>query len=245
MNARDTVPREDGAPLTGGVAVIASNAVREAFGELLPVFERATGSRVSVSFGGTLDIVSRVESGEIADIVVIPAARVDDLVKAGLLARRTDLVRSRIGIAAGAGVPPPDVSSAAALRSALVAARSVVLSSGPSSNYMPVLFERMGIAKDIARRIIKIAPGVGVGATLARGVGEIGFTQISELMSVEGIQYLGPLPAEVQFVTVFSAGLHAAARVPDGARALLTFLASPPAGQVLERHGLEPAAAED
>jgi molybdate transport system substrate-binding protein len=223
------------------IKMIASNAVREPYGELLPAFEKSTGHKVSVSWGGTVDIVKRVESGETADIVIIPAARIDALVKEGRIASRTDLVKSGVGVAAKTGMPRPDISSVATLRSALLAAKSIVLSSGPSSLYMPVLFEKMGIAGEVKPKIIQIAPGLGVGATLARGEGEIGFTQVSELMSIEGIQYLGPLPAEVQFVTVFSAGLHASAPAPDVARALLAFLTGPEAAPVLKSHGMEPA----
>jgi molybdate transport system substrate-binding protein len=185
--------------------------------------------------------VKRVESGEIADIVIVPVARIDELIARGLIVSRTDLVRSGVGVAARAGVPKPDVSSVPALKSALKAARSIVLSSGPSSLYMPTLFEKLGIADTVKPKIIQIAPGLGVGATLARGEGEIGFTQVSELMSVEGIQYLGPLPAELQFITVFSAGLHAAGPRPDEARELLAFLTGPEAAPVLRRHGIEPA----
>jgi molybdate transport system substrate-binding protein len=233
----------DGSAAAGAAAItmIASNAVREPYGHLLPGFENATGHKVAVSWGGTVDIVKRMESGEVADLVVIPAAHIDELIARGLMASRTDLVRSDVGVAARAGVPRPDVATVAALARTLVAARSIVLSSGPSSLYMPELFERLGVAAEVTPKITKIAPGLGVGATLARGEGEIGFTQASELMSVAGIQYLGPLPAEVQCITVFSAGLHVRAPAPGAARALVTFLTSPDAAPVLRRHGLEPA----
>jgi molybdate transport system substrate-binding protein len=224
-----------------GITMIASNAVREPWCELLPAFEHSAGHKITASWGGTVDIVKRIESGEIADIVIIPGVRIDELITKGLIASRTDLVRSGVGVAVRAGVPKPDVSSVDALRRALLAAESIVLSSGPSSLHMPALFEKLGVADDVKPKIIQIAPGLGVGATLARGEGEIGFTQVSELMSVEGIQYLGSLPAEVQCVTVFSAGLHAAAPRPDAARALLAFLTAPDVALVLRRHGMEPA----
>jgi len=224
---------------TAAVAMIATNAVREPFGDLVPTFERATGTAVAVSFGGTLDIVARVEGGETADIVIVPDTRVDALRDRGLVAARTDLVRSGIGVAARVDLPAPDISSVAALTAALRAAGSIVLSSGPSSFYLPGLFERLGIADEVTPKIIRIAPGLGVGATLAGGAGDIGFTQMSELMSVAGIQYLGPLPAAVQHHTVFSAGVHADAG--DAARALLAYLGGRDAVTVLRRHGLEPA----
>jgi molybdate transport system substrate-binding protein len=221
------------------ITMIASNAVREPFGELLPAFEQRTGHTVVVSWGGTIDIVNRVEGGEIADVVIIPAGRIDGLIAKGLIASRTDLARSGIGVAVTAGVPKPDVSTASALRCALLAAESIVLSSGPSSHYLLTMFERLGVAEEVKPKIIQIAPGLGVGATLARGEGEIGFTQVSELVSVEGIQYLGPLPAEVQHYTVFSAGLRAGA--PHTARGFIRFLTAADAVPALKSHGMEPA----
>jgi molybdate transport system substrate-binding protein len=230
------------APAAGAaeIKVIASNAVREPYRELVPVFEKATGYRVTIDWGGTVDIVKRVGAGEVADIVIIPAGRIDDFVKQGLLMGRIDLARSGVGVAVRSGAPRPDISSAAALRNTLLAAKSIVLSSGPSSVYLPTLFQKMGIADALKPKIIQIGPGLPVGEAVARGEGEIGFTQISELMSVKGVDYLGPLPADVQLVTVFSAGLHAAAPAPDAARALLKFLTAPEAAAVLKRHGLEP-----
>jgi len=230
------------APAAGAaeIKVIASNAVREPYRELVPIFEKSTGHKVTIDWGGTVDIVKRIGGGEIADVVIIPAARVDDFVKEGRLVSRIDLARSGVGVAVRAGAPRPDISSAAALRSALLAAKSIVLSSGPSSVYLPTMFQKMGIADALKPKIIKIGPGLPVGETIARGEGEIGFTQMSELMSVKGVDYLGPLPAEVQFITVFSAGLHTAAPAPEAARALLKFLTAPKAALVLRSHGLEP-----
>jgi molybdate transport system substrate-binding protein len=222
------------------IKIIASNAVREPYRELIPIFEKATGHRVAVDWGGTLDIVKRVGGGEVADIVIIPAARIDAFVKDGKLRGRIDLAKSGVGVAVRAGLPRPDISTAEALKKTLLAAKSIVLSSGPSSFYLPTLFEKMGIAAELKPKITQIAPGLGVGATLARGEGEIGFTQMSELMTVEGIDYLGPLPPEVQLVTVFSAGVHAAAPAAEPARALLKFLTGPEAAAVLRQHGMEP-----
>jgi|SRR5262252_1814066 len=230
------------APAAGAaeIKVIASNAVREPYRELVPAFEQATGHRVTIDWGGTVDIVKRVGGGEVADIVIIPAGRIDDFIKQGVLTGRVDLVRSGVGVAVRAGAPRPDISSAETLRNALLAAKSIVLSSGPSSLYLPTMFQKMGIANEIKPKIIQIGPGLSVGEAIARGEGEIGFTQMSELMSVKGIDYLGPLPTEVQFITVFSAGVHVAAPARDAARALVKFLTGPDATPVLKRHGMEP-----
>jgi molybdate transport system substrate-binding protein len=222
------------------IKVMASNAVREPYHEVVPAFEKATGHKVTVDWGGTVDIVKRVGGGEVADIVIIPAARIDDFVAQGKLTRRVDVARSGVGVAVRAGTARPDISSVDALKNTLLAAKSIVLSSGPSSLYLPTLFARMGIADALKPKIIQIGPGLPVGETVARGEGEIGFTQMSELMSVAGVDYLGPLPADVQLVTVFSAGLHAAARAPEAAQALLKFLTAPEAAAVLKRHGMEP-----
>ena len=222
------------------IKVIASNAVREPYRELIPIFEKASGHRVMVDWGGTLDIVKRVAGGDVADIVIIPAARIEAFVKEGKLTGRVDVAKSGVGVAVRAGVPRPDIKTAEALKKTLLAAKSIVLSSGPSSFYLPTMFEKMGIAADLAPKIIQIGPGLGVGDTLARGEGEIGFTQMSELMSVKGIDYLGPLPPEVQFVTVFSAGVHAAAPAASPARELLKFLTGGESAPVLRRHGMEP-----
>src|ERR1700730_18815999 len=230
------------APAAGAaeIKVIASNAVREPYRELVPVFEKATGHRVTIDWGGTVDIVKRVGAGEVADIVIIHAARIDDSLKQGWLVGRIDLARSGVGVAVRSGAPRPDVSSAAALRNTLLAAKSIVLSSGPSSVSLRTLYQKMGIADELKPKIIQIGPGLPVGEAVARGEGEIGFTQISELMSVKGADYLGPLPADVQLITVFSAGLHAAAPAPDAARALIQFLTAPDTAPVLKRHGMEP-----
>ena len=221
------------------IKLIASNAVRESFGELLPAFEKATGHHVTVDWGGTLDIVKRVRAGDAADVVIIPDARIDELIQEGKLASRVDLVRSGVGIAVPTGAPHPDVSSVDALKASLLAATSIVLSSGPSSFYLLALFPKLGIDEAIKPKIIRLAPGAGVGGALARHEGEIGFTQISELLSVQGIDYLGPLPAAIQSITVFSAGLYAASRAPDAARALIKFLTAPEAAPALKHHGME------
>src|SRR6202043_2567172 len=144
------------------IKVIASNAVREPYRELVPVFEKATGHKVMIDWGGTVDIVKRISAGEVADLVIIPAARIDDFVKQGLLVGRIDLARSGVGVAVRTGAPRPDVSSAAALRNTLLAAKSIVLSSGPSSVYLPTLFQKMGIADELKPKIIQIGPGLPV-----------------------------------------------------------------------------------
>jgi molybdate transport system substrate-binding protein len=224
------------------IKVIASNAVKEALAELVPGFAQATGHTVVTIWGGTLDIGARIGAGEVVDIVILPADRIDGLIaqRRLLAGSRVDIARSGIGVAVRSGARRPDISSGAALKASLLAASSIVLSSGPSSVYLADLFQKMGIADEIKSKIVQIGPGLPVGQAVTRGAGEIGFTQVSELLAVKGIDYVGPLPADVQHMTVWSAGLHAAAPAPAAAKALVEFLTAPQAAAVIRRHGMEP-----
>jgi molybdate transport system substrate-binding protein len=226
------------------ITVIASNAVKEALAELAPRFEQASGHAVTVIWGGTLDISQRIGDGEVVDIVILGADRIDDFIRHGRLkaGSRVDVARSGIGVAVAAGARKPDIASAAALKASLLAAHSVVLSSGPSSVYLTGLFQQMGIADAIKSKIVQIGPGLPVGRAVANREGEIGFTQVSELLSVDGIDYVGPLPPDVQHITVFAAGLHAAAPAPEAAKALVEFLTGPQAVAVIRHSGMEPFA---
>ena len=239
------------------IKLIASNAVKQALVRLVPAFERASRHEVEVVWGGTLDISRRIADGEVVDIVILAAERIEALIAQGRLAAgsRIDIARSGIGVAVRSGARKPDISSAAALEASLRAARTIVLSSGPSSVHMMELFRRMGIAEAI--NIHQIGPGLPVAAALsgrmisseksatfrdhapARHEGDIGFTQVSELLSHEGIDFVGPLPDEVQHITVWSAGLHVSAPARDAAGALLDFLTTPEAAGVFHDCGME------
>ena len=153
---------------------------------------------------------------------------------------RIDMARTGIGIAVRTGAPRPDVSSAEALKRALLAAKTVGYSTGPSGVYLAGLFERMGIADAVKAKTRQVPSGMTVGTIVASGEAEIGFQQVSELVHIEGIDYIGPLPAEVQNVTVFSLGLDARAKEPAAAKALAQFLTAPAALPVIRKHGLEP-----
>jgi molybdate transport system substrate-binding protein len=224
------------------IKVIASNAVKEAYMDLVPAFEKASGHKVSTVWGGTLDITRRISAGEVFDIVVIPASGIDSLIRDGRLAAgsRVDFAKSGIGIARHPSAPKPDVSSGDALKASLLSARSIVLSSGPSSFYLLDLFKKWGIADTLAPKIKRLASGLSVGESLAKHEGDIGFTQISEFLAIKGIDYVGPLPADVQHMTVFSIGVHAAALAAAPARELIGFLTSPEAAKALHHSGMEP-----
>src|SRR5688500_4034140 len=231
------VCRVDAAEIT----VRCSNGVREAFVELLPQFEKATGHRVIVTFDGTLNIKKRLDSGEAADLVVMPAADVDALIASGGLApgSRVDLAKSIIGVAVRAGVAKPDLSTGESLRREMLAAKSIVISSGPSGVHLLELLEKQGILGTLRPRITQLPSGQSVGEALARGEGDLGFQQVSELLHVKGITYVGPLPADVQKVTIFSGGIPKTAQDAGLARELLTFLRNPRNAAVLKKAGLE------
>ena len=224
------------------IKVIASNAVKEAFADLVPGFEKSTGHKVTTVWGGTVDIIKRIAGGEVVDIVIVPAGGIDDLIKQGRLATgsRVDFAKSAIGVAIRPGAPKPDISSGDALKASLLAANSIVLSSGPSSVYLLALFQKMGIADALKPKIKQLVPGASVGEALAKGEGDVGFTQVSEFLAIKGIVFLAPLPADIQHVTVFSMGLHASAPAAAPARALMKFLTSPEAAAVIRHTGMEP-----
>jgi len=140
-----------------------------------------------------------------------------------------------------AGAARPDIGSEDAVRNAVLAARSLSYSTGPSGVALARLFERWGIAGQIQDRIVQAPPGVPVGTLVARGEVELGFQQLSELLHVDGIELLGALPAEIQIVTTFSAGVCASATQPGAARELIAFMASPAAAEAKRRQGMDPA----
>jgi molybdate transport system substrate-binding protein len=225
------------------IKLLSSNAVKEAFSELIPQFEKATGHRVNVLWGGTLDVKGRVESGEVADLVITPSADIDNMIASGKLVPRSrvDLVTSIIGVAVRSGLTKPDVSSGEKLKVALFAANSIIISSGPSGFYLLDLFEREGILPVLRPKMKQLAPGQSVGEALARNEGDLGFTQVSELLHVKSINYVGPLSPDVQKVTVFSAGVLKNSLAAAAATELLTFLRNPVNASVLKKAGLEPA----
>src|SRR6266508_6824928 len=224
------------------IKVLASAAVKEAVFELIPAFEKASGHKVTGIWAGTEAITKRISGGEVVDIVLIAAPNIQKLISEGRLVAgsRADVAKSGIGVAVRAGLPKPDISSGEAVKKAVLAAKSVAYSSGPSGFYLADLFKKMGIADEIKDKVRQPASGVQVGELVARGEADLGFQQVSELLHLKGIHYLGPLPADIQHTTVFSAGLHTAAPAPDAAKALMKFLTAPEAAPVIRRSGMEP-----
>ena len=240
-----------GAGPTGGeVRVMTSGAFTAAFLELVPQFEHATQNTVVTAFGASTggapdSIPSRLERGESVDVVILAAPQLDDLITQGKVVRgsRVDLVRSAIGLAVRAGAPKPDISSVDALTRTLLQATSIAYSASASGVYFSTeLVQRLGIADRVLPKSRRIE-SERVATVVARGDAQLGLQQISELLPVPGIDYLGPLPPAVQKVTVFSAGIATGARNLDNARALIRFLASRAAVDAITKSGLEPVLA--
>jgi len=186
----------------------------------------------------------RLERGEPADVLIMVGYALGDLVKKGkVIADSTvDLVKSPIGVAVKSGAPKPDISSADAVKRALLAAKTIAYSDSASGVYVSTeMFAKLGILdamKDKARKI----PATPVGEIVAHGDAELGFQQISELKPVEGIDIIGPLPDALQQITVFSAGIASVSKEPDAGKALIKFLASPAARAELVKSGMDPIA---
>lgn len=222
------------------IRLIASAGMRELLQDMVPQFERSSGHSVRPQWGGNADILKRISGGETFDLVIMAAENIDKLIAGGKVSGRRDVAKSGVGVAVRTGLPQPDISSAETVKHAVLAAKSVAYSSGPSGIYIADLFQRMGLADQIKHKVKQTPSGVQVGDVLARGEADLGFQQVSELIHVKGITYVGPLPAEIQLITVFSAGLPAT-RAKAAGKALIEFLIAPAAAEAIRRAGMEPA----
>jgi len=224
------------------IRVIGSVGTRQAYNQLVPAFEKATGHTVTTAWSGVNDVAKRVADGETADVVMLPALQIDGLVKQGKIVpdSRVDVATCGIGVVVRAGAPKIDVGSADGIRKALLAAKSFAYSAGPSGVHMENVLRQWGIYDQVKSKIVPPRPNVPIGVMVAAGEAEIGFQQVSELLPVKGVDYLGPLPADIQEATVFSAGVHSAATAAEAGRALLRFLTAPEAAPVIRKTGMEP-----
>ncbi len=223
--------------------MLSSMATRAVLSELITEFSRQTGQAVQLESAGGVDVARRVQAGEAVDMAVLASSSIEQLVLGGRLLAdsRVDVARSGMGIAVRSGQARPDITSQQAVRTAVLQASTVGYSTGPSGKYLMSLFERWGLAQQIADRIVQAPAGVPVATLVARGEVELGFQQLSELLGVPGIDVLGPMPPDIQHITLFSAAVARTCAQPDAARALLAFLAAPAAAPNKRRHGMEPA----
>jgi molybdate transport system substrate-binding protein len=224
--------------------VFASNSIRAVMAELVPQFERLSGLNISISYDPAKVMLGRIENGETADLIITGSGAIDALVKQGkvLAASRRILARCRVGVAVRTGTPKPDIRTVESLKRALLAAKSVAYTQeGASGMHFSGVIDRVGIAREVQAKAVR-QPGGLIGELVAAGKAEIAIQQIPELMAVPGIELVGPLPAEIQLVTVTSAGIFSGTKQAEAARSFIEFLASPAAAQVIRAKGLEPIA---
>jgi len=223
--------------------IVCTNGVKSVMLDLLPVWERQRGTTLAVVWGATNALVKELENAADGDLAILTAEAIDQLIGVGkaVAGSRVDLARSAIGIAVREGAKKPDIGTPEALKRALLTAGAIAHSkTGLSGIYFPTVLTRLGIAGEMQSKIVIPAPGTPVGEVVANGEAELGIQQISELLPVAGIEIVGPLPAELQKITTFSAGVLTMAREPDTAKALVEFLSAefPPR---LKAKGLESA----
>jgi molybdate transport system substrate-binding protein len=224
------------------IKVLSTQATEEAYRELAPQFEKASGHKVTTIFTGTLDLQKRIAAGETYDLIIMAGPAIDDFIKSGTVVpgSRVDLAKSGVGVGVRAGAPKPDIGSTEAFKKALLAAKSIGYSTGPSGVYVTGLFQRLGIADQIKGKLKQTPTGIFVGSIVASGEAEIGVQQVSEMSHFPGVDYVGPLPADIQQITVFSSGLQAGAKQVDAANAWVKFLTAPAAAAAYKSRGLEP-----
>ncbi len=222
---------------------ISSMATRHILAEIAASHGAATGRTVTVNSMGGVDAAKRVESGERIDIVVLAADALAKLARGGFVRADSvvDIARSALAAAVKAGAAKPDLSSDDAARQALLGARAIAYSTGPSGDHIIALFKRWEIFAAIEARLVKAPPGVPVGKLVAEGAAEIGFQQLSELQGVPGIDIAGPLSPALRAVTNFAAGIAASAADPQASAGFIAALRAPATREVYTRHGMEPA----
>lgn len=222
--------------------IISSMATRQLLADLVAEYRKTSPLVIDLESVGGVDAAKRVQAGETFDIVALASDAIERLTDAGRIVAgsRVDIVKSGVAIAVRTGAPRPDISSEEAVRQAVLAAKSLSYSTGPSGVALASLFERWGIAAQISDRIVQAPPGVPVGQLVADGQVELGFQQLSEMMNLPGIDVLGPLPPDIQIITTFSAGLSVTSNQPEAVRALLGFMVSPGVDAIKQRNGMAP-----
>jgi molybdate transport system substrate-binding protein len=228
--------------MAADIVGISSMATRQILAELGGAFQRKTGQSVVIEAVGGVDAARRIRAGETFDIVLLADDAMKQLEADGCLkaGTRAGFAESAIAVAVRSGTKRPALTDEAAVRAAILGAKFICYSTGPSGTHVVKLLEKWGIDQAMSGRIVKAPPGVPVGTLVARGEAELGFQQLSELLDVSGIEIVGPLPRGIQSVTLFSCGIGAHAPNESGARDLIDYLTSAEAEAPKRRHGMEP-----
>jgi molybdate transport system substrate-binding protein len=225
------------------LTLISSMATQALLAELVAAFtQQHPDTAVTLTSVGGVDATRRVQAGEAFDIIALGSDAIEKLSASGHVRgeTRTDLVRSAVAVAVPAATEAPDISNETALKAAVLAAPTLGYSTGPSGLALAALFERWGIAKQIASRTVTPPPGVPVGSLVATGEVALGFQQLSELMHLPGIRLIGGLPEAVQIVTTFSAAQATASRQAAAVQRFLSYAAGPQTAELKRRHGMAP-----
>ena len=231
------------------IKVLSTTAMKTVFEALAGGFEQATGNRLNVTLGPSLRLEKQLGDGEAADMAIVSASGARELIASGKMAAAgvVEIAKSSIGVAVARGAPKPDISSVESFKRAMLAAKSIACSKpvggGQSGAHLAKVFEQLGITAAMQAKSKYGAGGAAglAGLVVLRGEADIGIQQMAELMAVDGIDVVGPLPADIQMITPFVAGIPANASHPDAGRALIAFLTTPEAKRVLKAKGLEPA----
>jgi molybdate transport system substrate-binding protein len=226
--------------MNGGLSCLSSMATRHILADLATAYETRHGTRVEIRSIGGVEAAKLTRAGEATDIVILASKVMGVLEAEGHLAKGAtrDFARSEVGVAVRMGAALPSIASEQAVTQAVLDARKICYSTGPSGDHLKALCEKWGAPPE---RVLIAPPGVPVATLVANGEADLGFQQLSELIGQPGIDVVGPLPPEVQAVTVFSAGISMTARNPEGARAFVAYLASAETKETKRRHGMESA----
>ena len=229
------------------IKVLSAIPMQQVMDDLGPKFERATGHKLAITFATLGGVAKLVQGGETADVIIIPRQGLDSLVKDGKASAGnvTVIASSGIGVAIRKGAPKPDISSPEALKRTLLAAESITYSNpadgGASGNHFARVLERLGIVNEMKRKTVLAKPGDDTGVLVANGKAEIGMHQFQVLMSVAGIEIVGPLPGDLQDTIVFAAAIMGGTKSAEASKALVDFLRTPEAAAVIKAKGMEPA----
>ena len=238
-----TLFRKCPAMASAPIKILTSMATKDALDGLVKEYPQAASQPIEIESVGGVKAADRVRAGEALDVIVLAADVIDGLIAEGKVraGSRHDFASSGVTVCVRAGAPKPDLASADALKRAVLAAKTVCYSTGPSGVYLEKLFEQWGISAAINAKLVIAPPGVPVGALVAEGKGEIGFQQLSELIHIKGIDIAGGLPPDIQKRTTFSVGIPVTSQNVEATQALLAFMVSPAAAAAKRKNGMEPA----
>jgi molybdate transport system substrate-binding protein len=227
--------------MSGQITAISSMATRQILADLAGTYEQRAGCRVAIQSMGGVDAARRIRAGEPTDVIILASSVMEQLEAEGHIVpgSRADFARSGIAMAVPSGARRPRIDNEQSVKQATLNARKICYSSGPSGDHLKRLWQRWGISDAMSERAVQAPAGVPVGTMIAQGDADLGFQQLSELLHVPGIDIIGPLPPEIQVVTVFSAGVSSSSSQLKQADALVAFLTSPHAGAAKRQHGME------